>query len=282
MTYGLIPGVPTGARFRTRRALYDRRVHHDIHQIICGGSVPGIGAESVLAPAGRPDDLDFGGILYLTGSGNTRAGRVIADQSLTGLNRILAGNIESGQPVRLIRETPGEFEYGGLFAVEDAYLRDGVDGHIICQFRLRQMQPAAEPNRPVIAGHIQRALVTHYRLVRDAAVPARVKALYDHHCQICGIRIQTLAGAYSEGAHLVPLGGGSDGPDTDENVLCLCPNHHIMLDHGALALTDDWAVIDRDGRRTGELTRHPDHHLDPAHARQHRRLFGFPDSPVGL
>lgn len=38
MTYGPIAGVPNGARFRTRRALYDRRAHHDIRQIICGGT----------------------------------------------------------------------------------------------------------------------------------------------------------------------------------------------------------------------------------------------------
>lgn len=276
MTYGPVAGVPNGARFRTRRALYDRRVHHDIRQIICGGTDPAVGAESVLVPAGRPDDHDLGDILYLTGSGNTRAGRVVADQAVIGLNRILAANIDSGQPVRLIRETGGEFAYDGLFAVEDAYLRGGVDGHRICQFRLRQMQPAAEPERPVPTSQTRRALVTHYRLVRDPAVPARVKALYDHRCQICGIRIETLAGAYSEGAHLVPLGGGSDGQDTDANVLCLCPNHHVMLDHGALALTDDWAVIDRDGNHIGELTRHADHRLDPACARRHRELLGFP------
>lgn len=279
MTYGPVPGVPSGARFRTRRALYDRRVHHDVRQIICGGPDPAVGAESVLVPAGRPDDHDLGGILYVTGSGNTRAGRVVADQSLTGLNRILAGNIDSGQPVRLIREIAGEFAYDGLFAVEDAYLRDGVDGYTICQFRLRQMQPAAHPDRPVPTAQTQRALVTHYRLVRDPAVPARVKALYDHRCQICGIRIQTLAGAYSEGAHLVPLGGGSDGPDIDANVLCLCPNHHVMLDHGAIALTDDWSVMDRGGHIVGTLTRHPEHRLDVAHARLHREIMGFPRRP---
>ncbi|WP_094770586.1 YDG/SRA domain-containing protein [Microbacterium gorillae] len=282
MTYGPVPGVPTGARFRTRRALYDRRVHHDIRQIICGGPDPAVGAESVLVPAGRPDDHDLGGILYLTGSGNTRAGRVVSDQVLTGLNRILADNIDSGQPVRLIRETAGEFAYDGLFLVEDAYLRSGVDGHAICQFRLRQMRPVAAPDRSVPPAQAQRALATHYRLVRDPAVPARVKALYDHRCQICGIRIQTLAGAYSEGAHLVPLGGGTDGPDTDANVLCLCPNHHVMLDHGALAITDEWLVIDRDGQTIGDLTLHPDHQLDPACARRHRQLLGFPHSPPEL
>lgn len=279
MTYGTIAGVPTGARFRSRRTLYDRRVHHDIRQIICGGPDPAIGAESVLLPAGRADDRDLGEIVYLTGSGNTRAGRVVADQALTGLNRILADNIDSGQAIRLVREVAGEFAYGGLFAVEDAYLRDGADGHIICQFRLRSMQSAADPDRRVPAAETRRALSTHYRLVRDPAVPARVKALYDHQCQICGIRIRTLAGAYSEGAHLVPLGGGSEGPDIDANVLCLCPNHHVMLDHGALAFADDWTVIDREGRPIGQLNRHPDHALDPAYARRHRDILGFPNTP---
>lgn len=35
---------------------------------------------------------------------------------------------------------------------------------------------------------------------------------------------------YAEGAHIKPLGVPHDGPDIIQNILCLCPNHHLMFD----------------------------------------------------
>lgn len=277
MSYGAIHGVPVGARFRNRRVLYDARVHRDIRRGICGGTDSKRGAESVALSGGYEDDLDLGQIIYFTGIGSRdNSGRLIADQGFTELNRSLAVNVDTGQVIRVARAVAGEFEYSGLYAVEDAFLRTGRSGFQICQYRLRSMEAEDDtasdaPTRPAT----KRILSTHYRLVRDAGVPARVKALYDHHCQLCGVRIDIVTGAYSEGAHIVPLGGGAEGPDIDSNVLCLCPNHHVMLDHGGLYLADDWTVLDRDGQAIGQLRRHPDHHLDPALARRHRELMGL-------
>lgn len=278
MTYGPIHGIPIGAAFRTRIDLYTARVHRDIQRGICGGTDRKQGAESVVLSGGYEDDLDLGQIVYFTGIGRRdKQNRIAADQEFTNLNQSLAVNVDSGQPVRLTRYVHGQYEYAGLFTVEDAFFRTGATGFLICQYRLRALiaddrctQTSFKP------GEVRKALVTHYRLVRDAGVPSRVKTLYDHHCQICGVRISLVTGAYSEGAHIVPLGGGSAGPDIDANVLCLCPNHHVMLDHGALYFTDDWAVVDRHGSIIAELTRHPDHHLDPAFAKRHRELMGFP------
>jgi putative restriction endonuclease len=99
--------------------------------------------------------------------------------------------------------------------------------------------------------------------------------MYDFRCQICDVRLETAAGPYAEGAHLVPLGGGQQGVDHVSNVLCLCPNHHVLLDHGAIAFSDTWEVIDRTGLVVGQLTVDPLHLLDVAYARHHRKLFGF-------
>lgn len=278
MTYGPIHGIPIGAGFRNRTELYAARVHRDIQRGICGGTDRKRGAESVVLSGGYEDDVDLGQVVYFTGIGRRdKQNRLVADQEFTNLNQSLAVNVDTGQPVRLTRYVQGQYEYAGLFAVEDAFLRTGTSGFLICQYRLRALLPHDEPaDANPKPGDVRKVLATHYRLVRDAGVPSRVKALYDHQCQICGIRISLVTGAYSEGAHIVPLGGGAEGPDIDSNVLCLCPNHHVMLDHGALYIADDWTVLDRNGDPIGQVTRHPDHHLDPAFARRHRELMGFP------
>ncbi|MCX5892441.1 MAG: HNH endonuclease, partial [Deltaproteobacteria bacterium] len=36
--------------------------------------------------------------------------------------------------------------------------------------------------------------------------------------------------------HIKPLGSPHDGPDVRENILCVCPNHHVMLDYGVIEL----------------------------------------------
>ena len=44
---------------------------------------------------------------------------------------------------------------------------------------------------------------------------------------------------YSEAHHIKPLGSPHNGPDTAENIVVLCPNHHVMLDYGVIPLEKD-------------------------------------------
>lgn len=56
-----------------------------------------------------------------------------------------------------------------------------------------------------------------------------LKIKYGFKCQFCGFSFMKKDGGYyAEGAHLRPL--SREGPDTSDNVLILCPNHHKMLD----------------------------------------------------
>jgi putative restriction endonuclease len=284
MAHGSIHGVPLGAHFSNRRSLYVSGVHRDIRRGICGSAIPGHGAESVVLSGGYEDDIDLGDVVYYTGQGGRdSAGIQIGDQTMQGLNASLARNVDAEQPVRLIRATSSGLRYDGLYLVEDAWLAAGKRGHLVCKYRLRSQTALAtvvdRPHTEPVAdpATAPRRQVTHYQLVRDGAVPTRVKSLYDNACQICGVRLEIAAGAYAEGAHLVPLGGGQDGADHLSNILCLCPNHHVLLDHGAIALTDDWCVIDRQGRQIGVLTVHERHPLNPTYARRHRQLLGFPN-----
>ncbi|MDX2526688.1 YDG/SRA domain-containing protein [Streptomyces europaeiscabiei] len=114
------------------------------------------------------------------------------------------------------------------------------------------------------------------RLVRDAAVPRNVKALYDGTCQLCGLRIVGPNGkTYSEGAHIQPLGEPHRGPDVEPNVLCLCPNCHVRLDIGAIVIQDDWSIIVRAGALGGnvhpKLAMHRKHKVHIDYVRYHRK-----------
>ena len=74
------------------------------------------------------------------------------------------------------------------------------------------------------------------RIVRNSEISGRVKKLHDWTCQICGTRIAIPSDAYAEGAHIRPLGRPHDGPDVEENVLCLCPNDHVRFEFGAIVI----------------------------------------------
>ena len=73
------------------------------------------------------------------------------------------------------------------------------------------------------------------RIIRDTKVTNWVKKLYNNHCQICGTTIELFDNKnYSEGHHIVPL--NHNGHDVINNLLCVCPNHHIQLDYGAIKI----------------------------------------------
>lgn len=290
MAHGAPAGVPVGAFFRDRRGLYVAGVHRDIRRGICGSSTPGHGAESIVLSGGYEDDVDLGALIYYTGQGGRdKSGVQTADQQMAGLNASLAKNVDSLEPVRVIRSTAGGFRYDGLYVVEDAWVAAGQSGFLVCRYRLRSetfsgdsegpaSQPGdlPDPQDDGTGAPAPRRQGTHYRLVRDGALPAQVKQLYDYACQICGTRVETAAGPYAEGAHLVPLGGGQDGNDHISNILCLCPNDHVRLDHGYFGLTDDWKIISRHGALLGQLSLKAEHGLDVANARKHRELFDIP------
>jgi 5-methylcytosine-specific restriction protein A len=86
---------------------------------------------------------------------------------------------------------------------------------------------------------IRRALNSSYRILRDTKVSKWVKFIHKFRCQICGTRIQLGRGKfYSEAHHIQPLGRNHRGPDVPGNLLCLCPNHHALLDYGVIPLIE--------------------------------------------
>ena len=76
------------------------------------------------------------------------------------------------------------------------------------------------------------------RIIRDTALSVKVKAMHNYECQLCGTAlVMPLGKRYAEAHHIKPLGRPHNGPDKIENMICLCPNHHALLDYGALRLS---------------------------------------------
>ena len=85
-----------------------------------------------------------------------------------------------------------------------------------------------------------RSQTTIYRILRDSRLAREIKMLYSYRCQICeeAIRLDSQT-SYAEAHHIQPLGQPHFGPDMASNILCLCPNHHVTLDYGAITLKLD-------------------------------------------
>ncbi|BDX08550.1 HNH endonuclease [Planctobacterium marinum] len=88
------------------------------------------------------------------------------------------------------------------------------------------------------------------RIIRNTKMSQNVKTIYENTCQVCGIRLITSNGPYSEGAHIIPLGKPHNGPDHESNILCLCPNHHVLLDGFAFSITESGRLIGLEGELT--------------------------------
>ncbi|WP_366515585.1 HNH endonuclease [Rheinheimera soli] len=111
------------------------------------------------------------------------------------------------------------------------------------------------------------------KIVRDYQRAINVKSWHGYQCQVCGLAIKTSAGLYSEAVHIQPLGEPHNGPDIEDNLLSLCPNHHVMFDNGVFSINDDLSLIGLPGKlktvaqhKSGQkfIRYHREHYLSKA------------------
>ncbi|MFI8081471.1 HNH endonuclease [Kitasatospora sp. NPDC086009] len=122
-------------------------------------------------------------------------------------------------------------------------------------------------------GATMRRESTSSRIVRDAAIALLVKEIHDYKCQVCRTRLQYKFKPYSEAAHIRGLGSPHDGPDELHNLLCLCPNHHVLFDGLEIYVDAEYVVRQtRGGEPLGNLHRHDDHPIDEEYLGYHRSL----------
>ncbi len=277
--YGHTPGYPPGSMFETRADLSYAGIHRPRIAGICGsGREP---AESIVLSGGYEDDEDHGDEIVYTGHGGRDAetSKQITHQTLTKGNLALAYNKLTGLPVRVIRgwqlksthAPPIGYRYDGLYSVEDYWSEQGKSGFSIWRYRLHILSESSTTQASIAeeTPHYdvaQRQIMTVQRTVRDTEQARRVKMLYEYHCQMCGVCLQGSAGPYAEAAHIRPLGKPHNGPDTFDNILCLCPNHHVLFDLGGVAIADDFALLSEDGH----LFVDPRHAINKEHLQYHR------------
>lgn len=294
--FGDIPGIDPGAHFDDRHALRAAGLHLPLQAGISGSGYEG--ADSIVLSGGYEDDEDLGDVIIYTGHGGNHpiSKTQEANQQLQRGNLALARNCAEGLPVRVIRGSrhrspwspPVGYEYAGLYRVESFWSEVGKSGYLIWRYRLERIPPGSpvRPGRGVREerpgydaeddddGPAPRQPLMVQRIIRVSALAAEVKRLYGSHCQVCGERVDTIAGPYAEAAHIRPLGAPHDGPDVLANLLCLCPNHHVMYDYGGIVIDATGRVIYvANGAIMGLLRVHPEHGIDPKHLAYHRYLF---------
>jgi putative restriction endonuclease len=283
--FGHIADFPVGSRFESRAELADAGVHRHRQAGISGSASKG--ADSIVLSGGYEDDQDFGNLIIYTGYGgrDPGTGRQVSDQPFSMWNRALAYSSLNSLPVRVIRGeghdspySPGVgYRYDGLYLVDDYWQDRGRSGFLVWRYRLvklpDQLDQESDQQAAIesfeVSSEAPRRETTVLRIVRDTKQARRIKELYDFRCQMCGTRLEGIAGPYAEAAHIRPLGAPHNGPDTPENILCLCPNHHVLFDHGGVSVGEDMSLIGAQGR----LTVHPRHRVSEEHLRYRREHY---------
>jgi hypothetical protein len=114
---------------------------------------------------------------------------------------------------------------------DDGYIEfDGHGGYTL----LNSLSLPISSDIPVDYDTPDRAFSTVHRVIRDTGIVSCLKRLYGYRCQFCNTRLELTSGFYCEAHHLKPLGKPHSGPDTKSNIIIVCPNHHVLLDYGAV------------------------------------------------
>jgi putative restriction endonuclease len=284
--YGEIPGYPPGSTFSSRDDVRQAGLHRHNQRGISGNFDEG--ADAIVVNGGYVDDEDYGDRIVYTGEGGQSNGKQVAAQALVLGNAALAHSGDHGLPVRVIRGYEGDpqyspksgYRYDGLFAVTDRWSEPSIHGPLIYRFELVRQDgddtwqgQSQSSEAPAGTAEPPRTVGTVQRVVRNTRVSQWVKELYDYTCQICGIRLEVDGVGYAEGAHIRALGTPHNGPDRAENILCLCPNDHVLFDRGALYVLDGYVYDARTRLQLKPLGNRAPHLPKPEHLAYHRQRF---------
>ncbi|MDX6609704.1 MAG: hypothetical protein QOF85_1629 [Solirubrobacterales bacterium] len=101
-------------------------------------------------------------------------------------------------------------------------------------------------------------------IVRNHRIVVNLKRLYEGRCQCCKFTFTQANGkTYSEVAHLRAIAGREANLDVKDNLVVLCPNHHKMLDYGAIEIEYDPAADELLLHEAGATTEMVNEHIGP-------------------
>jgi putative restriction endonuclease len=277
--FGEIEGITAGTEFANRAELSASGIHRPTQAGICGSSAKG--ADSIVVSGGYEDDEDYGDYLIYGGQAgfdpNTKQQN--EDAELNRGNLALVVSYNKGLPVRVTRGLGSKqhtYRYDGLYLVERWWVDRGKSGFRIYRFALRKIddKPISTPagELPLPASNQEPDRISSYttRIVRDTLASEAVKDAYDHVCQSCSTRLERPGGAYAQAAYIRPLGRPHNGPDRADNILCLCPNCHVLFDGWAFAIEDEGTII---GALSGTLNEIKAHTINRDHLAYHRHMY---------
>ncbi|UTF53420.1 HNH endonuclease [Natronosalvus rutilus] len=201
---------------------------------------------------GYRDTIEEDGTVVYTGEGTE------GDMAFNHGNKAIRDHRADDRELHLFRTLgDGDVEYVGQYVCTDWFREELPDStgttRSAIRFELEPIEPmadvghsrASEDDRPSSQAEVvdlpdgntstERRQTVRDDVVRNEVLVRELKRLYNDRCQVCGERrLQGPDTAYSEVHHLMAL--GDDGPDTPENTVVLCPNHHIDLENGMLTI----------------------------------------------
>ena len=235
--FGHIDGTSVGQVFASREELSKAGIHKPLMAGIWGSQE---GACSIVLSGGYEDDIDNLDHIIYTGQGgqNIPGGKQIADQKFTKGNKGLKLSCDYNLPIRVTRSSrikngPEKgYRYDGLYYVKSLERVKGERGFYIFRFHLLSEKSIGELElilKPNYASTLRKKVTTN-KLQRNVKLSEKIKEIYSNRCQVCDVLLQSPFGPIATGAHIKGLGKPHDGPDSIENMLCLCPNHHSQFD----------------------------------------------------
>ena len=246
---------------------------------------------------GYEDEFQDDGTVIYTGEG--REGRMTYDRG----NKAIGDHKENERELHLFEYvTQGIVEYKGQYECTNWFREELPDTNdemrSAIRFELEPVEPAVdvglnssvdsrsqtdspddsttekELEMPDGNATTERRETTRDDIVRNATLVRKIKRMYNDRCQICGERrLSSPDDGYSEVHHLMALGDG--GPDKPENIVVVCPNHHVDFENGMLSINPETLEVthlydsDIDGR---ELIVEDGHQIGPEYIAYHNQV----------
>ena len=272
--FGHIDGIIEGSTFNSRLEVKEAGLHK--HHIGGISRVLGVGCDCIVLSGGYSDDIDEGDVIFYTGEGGReRDSRIQTfNQPFIRGNLDLSKNKYSGNPIRVVRGSnlnshyapTNGYRYDGLYKLEDYWPIIGNEGFRVWRYKLVKTGDYLPPAENQKA---QRRTITTNSRVRDPSIPERLKEIHNHTCQICGIRLEVNGNPYAIGAHIKGLGRPHNGPDSEDNMIILCPNDHYLFDAFGFSINDDFTLIGKEG----SLDLNVSHSVNLDYIRYHRKCY---------
>ena len=285
-TFGHIDGVSVGDLFPSRLELSRSGIHGPAQAGIWGRESEG--SCSIVLSDGYEDDIDNLDYISYTGQGGQDSkGHQINDQEFTRGNRGLQLCYEHKLPVRVSRGyqiTNGPdkgYRYDGLYYVTSYEFVRGKSGFKVCRFHLeseltlKNLEEKLSESLPNDYNSPGRKESTTNRIIRSVANREKIKNIYKSRCQVCGTFLKKPDNTgIAVGAHIKGLGKPHDGPDTLDNMLCLCPNHHAQFDAFSFYIDpEDLTIHGLDGEVQKKLTTAKGHKINKEFLSYHKSLY---------